>query len=64
MAPLVLPKPREIERSSTVERETVWWWWVPYIYLLRVPILTASIGLIALPAFGPFFRPESPGCSI
>jgi hypothetical protein len=29
-------------------------WWIPYVYLLRVPILTALIGLIALPAFGPF----------
>jgi hypothetical protein len=55
MPPAVLtPKSREIKRAPTVGRRSVWWWWVPYIYLLRVPILTASIGLIALPAFGPF----------
>jgi hypothetical protein len=55
MAPAVLtPKSREIKRSSTVDRGSAWWWWVPYIYLLRIPILTAAIGLIALPAFGPF----------
>jgi hypothetical protein len=32
------------------------WWWIPYIYLLRVPILTALIALMALPAFGPYSK--------
>jgi hypothetical protein len=43
---VTVEQPRGLKRRSGL-------WWVPYAYLLRIPILTALIGLIALPVFGP-----------
>jgi hypothetical protein len=56
MTPLVQsPEALGAKAFSQVKRRSVWWW-VPYVYLLRIPILTAVIGLIALPALGPFSK--------
>src|SRR5438105_15669261 len=46
-----MPEERLSKRPS--ERYRTDWWWVPYLYLLRVPITTAVLGLLALPVLGP-----------
>jgi hypothetical protein len=57
MAPIaVSPGVPGAVQPSQDDRGRVWWWWIPYVYLLRVPILTALIALIALPVFGPMSK--------
>ena len=56
MTPLVQSSEvSDVKRFSLVKTRSAWWW-VPYVYLLRIPILTALIGLIGLPVLGPFSK--------
>jgi hypothetical protein len=53
--PVLTHKAADVKPSVSGKRRSAWWW-IPYIYLLRVPILTAVICLIALPILGPLSK--------